>query len=959
MSNNNNGFLSKVAGFLIENCETPLHKVCIVLPNRRAGLFLKNEIAQRLVRPLFIPAIFSIEDFVYEITELRKADPAELLLELFDVYRSESGSHADDFETFLKWGQMAINDFDDIDQYLTDSQQLFTYFTDARAIELWNPQGTPITEKQQRYLDFFKALHPIYDQFSQKLLESGKAYNGLAFRQSSKTFSNSRLNFTFNRFIFAGFSFHTPAEKKLIETISGVSMIDEFFDADRYYVDDQNNEAGKSLRQIIRAIKPENFYWLDDQLCKNPLQITITSVAGRIAQARFAGQLLSQLNQHQLDDTALVLCDENLLMPVLNSLPGSITSFNVTMGYPVRLSQMYTLIESIFELHLHAGVNLPQLNTASEAKQDAQYYLRDVLALFQNPLLLQLAKNESIDISQITSLMRNTGKVILNVREIGNLFTLYGNMPFWVISIITPWLNPEDFLDRIAGLLNHFISHSPTPQFADEQYSIDYSSATALLDSIVMTRKHIAAKSIPITLKGLHNLFSAITDRINLPFSGEPLSGLQILGMLETRLLDFTNVVMLSVNEGVIPPGKTRQSFFPFDIRKQFGLPVYSDSESVAAYHFYRLLQRAQTVHLVYNSIGNDFGGGEQSRFIRQIQYELKKVNPQATITTFNYSLQVQTGHINQPTEVQKNPDILKHLLALASNGLSPSAISCFVACRLRFYFRYIIGIEEEDEVSETMDSATFGQVVHHALKIIYEPYLTTPLTEAMLKDAKLQISNLLAQSFATHYQGGDLRYGENFLLKEVAETYLHNLLTIDEEWVKKLKISGQILKLHALESKLSTILPVEITTEQGANITLNLKIKGTADRIDESGGAIRIIDYKTGIVDVKDVIVQEWDSLAVDHTKEKALQLLIYAWIYAREYNSPIPEAGIISLRRPSKGLMKVVYPQEPDNHVSDKIETVVGTIVKSMFDASESFSQTTNHKTCTHCAYRTVCHR
>ncbi|HSW67272.1 MAG TPA: hypothetical protein VLH16_01690, partial [Bacteroidales bacterium] len=569
MTSNSKGFLSKVAGFLFENCDTPLHNICIVLPNRRAGLFLKKEIASIIKRPVFLPAIFSIEDFVYESTQLQKADPADLLLDLFDVYRTLFGDQANDFETFMKWGRLAINDFDDIDQYLAEPRHLFTCFADTKAIEQWNPQGTPLTEKQQQYLDFFHTLHALYDRFTQMLLESGKAYNGLAFRQSVKSISNNALPFNYSRYIFAGFNFHTPAERKLIEAIARISKVDELFDADRYYVDDENKAAGAAMRKTIRSTAPENFRWLDDQLCNGAKQLTITEVAGNIGQAHYAGKLLSQFDPKQITDTALVLCDENLLMPVLNSLPDNISSFNVTMGYPIRLTPIYALIEIIFEMHLHSVEYSEKSNNIDERGLIAHYYLRDFLKILQHPQVVEFATKQGYDISKIAELMRNSGKVILDAIEIQDYFNLNGHVPSWVINITNTCTGTINFLDRISQFLKQLISENSNRQAVDTHCDPESIATSLLLDSIMRTGERIATKPIPITLKGLRTLFTVQTEMISIPFSGEPLSGLQILGMLETRLLDFSNVILLSVNEGVIPTGKTKQSFFPFDIRKQ------------------------------------------------------------------------------------------------------------------------------------------------------------------------------------------------------------------------------------------------------------------------------------------------------------------------------------------------------------------------------------------------------
>jgi len=455
-------------------------------------------------------------------------------------------------------------------------------------------------------------------------------------------------------------------------------------------------------------------------------------------------------------------------------------------------------------------------------------------------------------------------------------------------------------------------------------------------------------------LKTLRSILNQIVRSTTLPFYGEPLMGLQVMGMLETRTLDFENVILLSCNEDILPSGKSVNSFIPFELKRAFGLPTYSDKDSIFAYHFYRLLQRATNIYLLYNTENDALGSGEKSRFLTQLIYELPKKNPKVTITEKLVNIPILAENKDNGIVIGKTPDILEILQAKAEKGFSPSLLNKYRNCSLQFYLHAIAGLKEAEEVEEVIGADTLGNVIHKVLERLYQPFTGKKITSDSIKEIKKNVETFTIAEFEKEYSKGEMSYGKNLLTLKVALKFIYNFLEAETETISQFEKNGQPVIIKALEQALETTVTIDSET---------IKIKGTADRIDNIGKTTRIIDYKTGLAFNKELKLDDWDTIRSDSNLAKSFQLLMYALMY-QKMNPTITEnivSGIITFRELSVGLktVKVNNSDVLNTIILNEFEGQLKKLLKDIFDPSIPFTQTTEVTNCEYCTFKGVCNR
>ncbi|MDP2423159.1 MAG: PD-(D/E)XK nuclease family protein [Bacteroidales bacterium] len=952
-------FLDRVAGHLLKYHQGRMHQVCVVLPNRRAGTFLKKYLSSHIEAPALAPAIFAIEDFVFELSGLHLADHLLLSWELYTEYKLLHGENAKPFEEFLKWGQVLLNDYEDIDLHLVDAYSIFNYLSEAKAIENWNLGVAPLTPKQQQYLAFYRSLGMLYENFTAKLLSQKKAYKGLAFRYLSGSIADEALIRIWEHYIFAGFNTLAPAEQKIINSLKTIKPVDLLFDADTYYTLDHLQEAGNYLRKFIENNKSGEFRWVENYLYGTQKNITTIGVSGNIGQVKIAGRLLASIPAGEVDQTAVVLNNENLLIPLLTTIPANIKSFNVTMGYPLSLTPIHDLADALLTLHLHARDRLKDQKGGVNENTGTglNYYFRDLLRVLRHPYITKAGiKHLTTYTDGITSMLLS-GKVFFSPDEVMEYFKESSSISAFLTNLLQAWSDTACAITRLEILIDHLRILWPDEGDSSKS-SMDAEYIYQFLLIVNKLKQIVVLAGPDLSLKGLHLLMRNISAITRLPFVGEPLTGMQVMGMLETRTLDFRNIIMLSANEGVLPSGKRDNSFITYDIRRDFGLPLHTDKDAVFAYHFYRLLQRADNVHLIYNTMADDLGGGEKSRYLMQIQHELLARNPDITFAEHLHVPSVDTSKKDDVISIAKNEAVMKRIYELAEVGLAPTALSTYVRCPLKFYFSRILNINEETETLDEMDAATFGNAVHEALKELYLPLVGSPLTTSAINEIASNTETTVIQSFGKKYKGGEFSYGKNYLMMRVAFSFIRRFLELEKKKIKQLAEKQQHIVIESLEYLFGKNDATLIRLEQPDGSFLNVKIKGQADRIDHCGTQTRVIDFKTGYVDKSKLTVKEWDSLLIHGNYDKALQLLIYSWLYARQNNKPLPEAGIISFRLLKEGFLKVSLPDDSSDAFA-QIETVLTTILEAIFNPKLPFDQTSDPENCKYCPFIEICGR
>ena len=866
MLQGDHSFLEQLAKELWNKYKADLDRLYVILPSRRARIFLIEAFKEIAENAAWLPTINSMEDFISEISTLHNADDLDLLFEFYTIYKKIEGEKADSLEDFMGWASILLYDFNEIDRNLIDPIELFGYLSEQKAAENWNFGNEELTDYQKKYLNFWNRFIHYYEGLKGVLEEKKLTYQGMLYKDALgklKNEADALLNEDI--YCFAGFNAFTPAEKAIIDQLKEHRETLFFWDADRYYLDDNLMEAGQFLRSSIS--NPNRDQWIGDNLLTEEKEINIYGISGNIGQAKLLGELL-EANAKANDDLtkkAVVLADESLLLPVLESLPEMVSPLNITMGYPVKQTAFYSFFYNFFQL-FHSK------------STDAIYY-KDLFTFLETPL-----SSKIVEPSKLRSVLDRIRKEQL---------------------IYIPLKRLKDEFDSSFG----FIFNDSINALEKGLTLIDLIRKEAKLDDLeleilyhfykLFNKFQELHKNTPINAQTLMSLYRQSVSRSQLSFVGEPLEGLQIMGVLESRTLDFDEIYLLSMNEGILPSGKAQNSLIPFNIKKEFGLPTYKEKDAIFAYHFYRLLQRCKKVHLIYNSGINPLSGGEKSRFIEQLLFEVPLKNPIIKIN----EVQVESGQVQekiQKEEIEKSEEVIEKIKEKISTGLSASALNTYLTCPLDFYYKYVLGLREDQvqDPEDDMEAALFGSILHDTLEKLYE--LKDGDDGKLAKEKIDQYKDRLIKVLINTFKDNGItkwEKGKNKLVFEVCKTYLEHFLAWEEH-----RIDGNEIILQGIEDEITWSTHIELENGETLPLTLNGKI----DRVESENGVIQIIDYKSGMVEPKHLKIDDVeDVLRRDDSKYSyPIQLGIYKLLYKSKYNRTAT-AGIISLRNIKEGLM------------------------------------------------------
>ncbi|MFZ4520361.1 MAG: PD-(D/E)XK nuclease family protein [Bacteroidales bacterium] len=950
-------FLQKTAQYLVSTFGDDLAGLCIVLPNRRGGLFLRKYLAAEVGKVTWAPTIFSIEDFIGELSGLQEVDNLYLLFELFEVHKEVEGMNAQPFEEFLRWAPQLLSDFNEVDRYLADAEELFSTLTEARAIALWNLDGQPLTGFEKKYLAFYQSLFGYYEKLTVRLVAKNQAYQGLSFKNAAAKIETIKDKFPWRHIIFAGFNALTKAEEHIMSVLRTEGKATLLWDVDRYYLDNRQQEAGDFLRDWLRKWPVKEPHWIFDDFATTAKQIEIIGSPDPVGQVKYCANLLGELAKNgQTDEkTAVVLLDEGLLIPLLNAIPSEVSALNITAGLPLSQTPLAGLFEAVFQLHLHTAQF-----TALSNRDLGKFYYKDVLKLLQHPYIQRMVIgtngagrfvfNETID------RIRLGHRIFLEVNDIisrdADLFSGNLNFPH---SMFARWEKPEDALFCFKEMIETIrLSGAKSIEL---EYLYAFSKIVHQLGNLL--------SDFPSGLKinAFHELYRQIITGTSLPFYGEPLHGVQLMGMLETRTLDFENLIILSCNEDLLPSGKTGTSFIPFDIKKSFDLPTYRHKDSVYAYHFYRLIQRAQRVWILYNTEPDQLGGGDRSRFLRQITSELPGYNPRIVIQESILTTPLLKNNPQPVILVPKSGETLKALEAKAVNGFSASSLNSYRNCALKFYYAEIAGIREPENVEDTIDPAVLGSAVHEALNNLYKPFVDIPLKREHFASLQKRCETAVDEAFEEKFKGSGITYGKNLLLVKVAKLMIRRFLDFEADQSDELAKSGKEFAVVLLEQLVETTLLIPCGDQE-----ISVRLKGFIDRVDRVDGSWKIIDYKTGLTEQKQVKVKEWDDLLINPDLNIGFQLLVYGYLLAKKDDRHVnSSAGIISLKKLAAGFTPVLVPADEPGKFSpmlnettgNRFEEVIRHILGEVFDLTIPFAQTTDLEICERCPYINLCGR
>lgn len=982
-----------------------LSKVCIVLPSRRGVLYFKQALAKLSNVPFLAPDVFAVEDFIMEITGLRQIDQVSLLFELYDIFKEIDSTIV--FERFMTWASTLLSDFDKIDQYLVDPKALFSYITEAKALERWQMQlgesqksNNLKTPRTDRYFKLFENIYTVYKNLHSRLTEKGLVYRGMAYRELAENVDKYILEKDRHlKYYFVGFNALSDAEEKIIRTLlKRKNFAETIWDTDAYLLNNTYQKGGDWLRYYkngkeLEGIPPlynDEWTWESDELLKGKKNIQIIGVPNASIQAKVAGHIYREWSEGIREaginisspqfptpnpQTAIVLGDENLLVPVMNSLDESVKNFNITMGLSLKNSMLFTLIDSLFELQR----NLVEFKTEEGGTvKIPKFSHRQVVKVLNHPFLRrwELMKYQASEEEEVLNPIRKTlqeitdrNRVFLSSKELSEISE--NDSMFGVL--FKHWNNnPQNAIKCFYELIDLLRDVYKENQDAIEtEYLFQFYLILQRMDGILENRKDA------ITMRSFKMFLYEFIKQTKIPFESETDESLQIMGMLETRTLDFERIIILSVNEGTLPLTNRQNTLIPFDALTdpQFNLPTHKHADSVMAYHFFRLLQRAKEIVLIHVLPSDTYGAGEKSRFILQIEHELSKLNPNIKLTYPSVKFIDSKNHLEDETrlEIYKTQDILQFMeKTISEKGIYPSHFNQYIQCSLQYYFSKIAGIAEAEEVEEKIGVDTFGNWIHKTFENIDKELVDNGgvVEKEDIEKVLENIDSYLKRAFKETNMGLRAEEGMNYVLYQVGETIVKKFLTY--------QLKNEIFPLELLD--VEKTLKVQFQVKVNDKI-IPVSIAGRIDRMDRTGGNhVRVIDYKTGKVEAKDLIIKI-ENLDVDllnnKDKDKFRQLWLYKYMVLKqmvsvkgltirgiklEETENTVSSGIYSFRNIDEGLLQQNTAFHEGETIQDFIyqsEQYLQQFVQDLLNPEKPFEKRKDHENCGYCDYRRICGR
>lgn len=956
-------FLKLVAADLYKHTEGNLAHTAVVFPNKRAGLFFNEYLAQESDSPIWSPAYVSISELFRSLSPWEVGDPVKLVCELYKIFRWETQS-TETLDDFYFWGEMLISDFDDADKNRVDTDKLFSNLQDLRNIMddytfIDDEQEEAIrqffqnfsierrTALKERFISLWNVLGNIYKGFRESLASQNIAYEGMMYRHVIEHLDVDKL--PYEKYIFVGFNVLNKVEHTLFTQLKDVGKAVFYWDYDEFYMKENRqavtHEAGEFIRRNLRDFPSP----LSGELFKNlskPKEVHYIASSTENAQARYLPQWIRNNLTTPEKETAVVLCNEALLQPVLHSLPAEVKHVNITMGFPLSQTPVYSFLIALLELHTH-GFNF----------KSGRYTFQSVVTLLKHPYTRQLTGQAELLEKELTRNNRfyplpgELGKDEFLTR----LFTpLSGNLNLCI--------RLSETLQQVASIYQANTSGTEDTDAFNQLYRESLFKAYTTINRF---RTLIEEDELTVQSETFRRLLVKVLSATNIPFHGEPAIGMQVMGVLETRNLDFRHLVLLSVNEGQLPKSGGDSSFIPYNLRKAFGMTTIEHKIAVYAYYFYRLLQRAERITLMYNTSSDGLNRGEWSRFMLQFLIEW----PHPITRQFLEAGQSPQG--TSPITVEKTPDVMRRMQSLfdvranPKAKFSPSALNYYLDCPLKFYYRYVAGLSAPDEVSAEIDSATFGSIFHYAAEHIYKDLTThgkvinkEALETLLRNEVKLQdyVDTAFKKLFFNVPQNEKPEYnGVQLINSAVIARYLKQLLQNDLRYAP----------FTFIASEMEVDEPIDIQTPKGV---IKSRIGGIIDRMDSKDGTLRIVDYKTGgdadtpphveslfIPDKKrsNYVFQTFLYAAIMCRKQPTMKIapaLLYIHRAATETYSPVIQMG--EPRKPKEAV------EDFSKYEKEYRERLQG-LLEEIFNPEKSFTQTEIIEKCTYCDFKALCKR
>ena len=891
------GFIENVVQNLIRK-KYPISDYIFILPNKRSGLFLKREISKASNKTIFSPLIYDIDEFMSLISGVEKVSDTELLFDLYKVYEEATNLYnKESFEEFISWGKTLIKDFNEIDRELCDTKSLFDYLEALKELNHWSNYEKE-TELIKNYKSFWKKIKIYHKELKDNLLKKRKGYQGLIYKIASQEIQHYAENQKHKKHVFIGFNALSKSECEIIQEILENKLGEIYWDIDHKHVKSEYNNANFFIDSYLKNwnYHKNNKAHIISEEYSNKKSISVIGTPKNIGQIKYVGEIINKMDNSQLNNTAIILSDEKLLIPMINSLPNNVTDVNVTMGFPYKYSSSYSLFSLLLQIH---------------SKKQKTFYYKNVFSILSHELIKPVM-NKGID---ICLLIKRENMVYISKDDLIGLDKK--NSELYEI-IFSKWIDAEHGILSCLNLIEILKNYYSKSQLSDDMNIELLHSSYKIFNQILLFKDQY--KSIK-SIKSLKAMYKEIVEMNTIPFNGKPIKGLQIMGMLETRLLDYENVIITSLNEGILPAGNSMNSFIPFEIKKTHELQTYKEKDAVFAYHFYRIIKRAKNIWLTYNTEPDAMNTGEISRFIRQMDvekiHELKKI-----------TLSPNTPTIRRKEEsYKKTKRVRKKIADLFEKGITASMLVSYIIDQTKFFENYIIGVRE-DEVEETIEHNTLGNVIHDSLEKLYKPLENKFITIKDLDELNKKIEKTVTESFGDYINKKNLIKGKNIIIVETAKKYVERVIGLDKREVRAKKK----IKIITIEQKFESLIRKD---------KKSYRIKGIVDRIDEVDGVIRIIDYKTG----KKLYRSNLKLKNVGEIRgEKGiynLQLMFYQLGIMNNYEGKDIETGIISIKNMKDGLLKneIENNQIFNNENIDQIKNEIILVIEDILDENKLF--------------------
>lgn len=954
-------FLQLVAHDLYTKIGNDLSRTVLVFPNKRANLFFNEYLAEESDQPIWSPAAMSISDLLQKLSVQKAGDPIRLVCELYKVFKEETESR-ETLDDFYFWGELLISDFDDVDKNMVDADKLFSNLQDLKNLMddyefLDEEQEEAIrqffqnfsierrTELKEKFISLWDKLGIIYHRYREKLAELGIAYEGMLYRNVIEQLDTDLLKY--DKYVFVGFNVLNKVEKEFFQKLQKAGKAMFYWDYDLFYTQRiSKHEAGEFIKRNLIDFPnelPESYF----DIFRKPKKIRYISASTENAQARFLPEWVKATQTHTTQivsekENAIVLCNEALLLPVLHSIPQDVQNVNITMGFPLAQTPVYSFINAAMELQ-----------TNGYRPDTGRFTYEAVSKILKHPYTRQLSDHATRLERELTKTNRFY-PLPSELKKDGFLTILF-----------TPQSNIRELCDYLLRLIKSIsILYRKEGEYDDIFNQLYRESIFQSHLKINRLYSLIESGELSVRTDTLKRLITKVLTASNIPFHGEPAIGLQIMGVLETRNLDFRNLIMLSLNEGQLPKAGGESSFIPYNLRKAFGMTTIEHKNAVYAYYFYRLIQRAENITLLYNTSSDGLNRGEESRFMLQLLVE----GPHEITREY-----LEAGQSPQNTleiQIEKTPEILRRLYRAYDTAqpesviLSPSALNTYLDCRLRFYYRYVAGLKTPDEVSAEIDSALFGTIFHLSAQLAY-----TDLTangkmiqredlERLLRD-EIKLQGYVDQAFKQELFKVALEEkpeynGVQLINSKVIVSYLKQLLRNDLQYTP--------FEMVAMEKKVS-----EKITIQTALGPLTLRLGGTIDRMDAKEGTLRIVDYKTGGSPKIPANIEQ--LFTPSETRPNYIfQTFLYAAIMSRKQPLMVAPALLYIHRAASESYSPVIEmgeprkPKIPVNNFAffeDEFRERLQALLEEIFDEKELFTQTEDMKKCAYCDFKVICKR